>query len=440
VRVTYNVLRLSPSISLAFEFLGMLKFTKGKEDCDMIRETLQLPNIAYASDKGVIKAPGGDVPITEVSAHFSSMGDVIIEGTIDAKHPKNINNCDIVFQDDSGWTIIGEKFSIFKESVSIQAGTDLRSIRAKFKAKGHKLIAKHGKISSTDRVNIYKIVTDINFAGDIHVPGLREFVVKFTTDKLKPLMLIKSNIPEIPRSVGYFEVVDTYDNYNKIWEDIFDNLLLLFKFAASNIINFPVIYIRNSLGDELIELTPYIIGSGNGSSIFYLSYPGALSELVDSTFTNLVSLRDTLDLDKAILNYVEMKNHRFTESAYLHGCVLVAGLAYFYAKNVKKYTQEGNRTLKSSGNYYSFEELIDELYRHYDITNFDMNFIKYRDEILNQGGLYSISFENIILEKLKFEAIIEHLLLNILQFDGLYWDRSSRQWVEYKSITLTLSD
>jgi hypothetical protein len=413
----------------------MLKFTKGKEDCDMNREMLQLPNIAYVSDEGVVKASDGDVPITGVYAHFSKVGEVIIEGIIDVMYSENIKNCDIMFQDDRGWTIIGENFSISETSISIQAGTELRTIRAKFKAKGHKLIAKHGTISSTDRVKIYKIVTDINFAGDIRIPGLREFAVKFTTDRLKPLTLIKSNIPAIPRSVGYFEVVDTYDNYNKTWKSIFDNLLLLFEFAASNIINFPVMYISNSLGDELIELTSYKVESGNGRSIFYLSFPGALSELVDSTFANLVSLRDTLSLDNAILNYVEMKNHRFVESAFLHGCVLVGGLAYFYAKNIKKYMQEGNETLKYGGNSYSFEELITELYRHYDIRHFDTNFIKYRDEILNQGGIYSISFEDAVLEKIKLEEIIDHLLLNILQFNGHYWDRSSREWVEYKSIT-----
>jgi hypothetical protein len=80
----------------------------------MIRETLHLPNITFASDKGTIKAPTGDVPITEISAHFSKVGDIIIEGAIDAKHPKNINSCDIEFQNESGWSIIGEKFSIFE--------------------------------------------------------------------------------------------------------------------------------------------------------------------------------------------------------------------------------------------------------------------------------------------------------------------------------------
>ncbi len=95
------------------------------------------------------------------------------------------------------------------------------------------MTGRRGKISSTDRVNIYKIVTDIDFAGDVRVAGLSEFAVKFNSDRLKDLLLIKSNIPEIPRSVGYFEVNDTYNNYNASWIDIFGNLLLLFKFAAS---------------------------------------------------------------------------------------------------------------------------------------------------------------------------------------------------------------
>ncbi len=82
-------------------------------------------------------------------------------------------------------------------------------------------------------------------------------------------------------------------------------------------INFPVTYINNSQGDELIELTSYIKEGGSGGSIFYLSYPGALSELVDSTFTRMVSLREVLNLDGLILNYIMMKNIRYIDAGYL---------------------------------------------------------------------------------------------------------------------------
>jgi hypothetical protein len=400
---------------------------------DMIREPLHLPKITYASDKGVIKTPGRDVPITNISAYLSRAGDIIIEGTIDARHPEDIHNCDIVFQDDSGWDIIGKNFSIFEEKITVQAGADLSSLYANFKAMGLKLIGKRGKISSTDRVNIYKFVTDINFAGDVRIPGLSEFGVKFNTDGLKDLMLIKSNTPEIPRSVGYFEVADTYSKYDTTWTEIFDNLLLLFKFAASNVINFPVTFISNSQGDELIELTPYVNEGGSGRSIFYLSYPGALSELVDSTFASLVSLREALDLDRLILNYIMMKNIRYAEIGYLQGCVFMGGLSYSFAKNIMEYKHEGDKILKSDGSSYSFRELIEELYAYFDIKSKDMDFIRYRDEILNQGGISSITFEGILMNKAKLESVIEHLLLNILHFKGYYWDRPSKQWVKYNS-------
>jgi hypothetical protein len=307
-----------------------------KQSHDIAREPLHLPKITFASDKGIIKTLDGNVTITNVSAYLSRVGDVIVEGIIDARHPEDINNCEVEFQDNSGWNIIGENFTIFKESISINAGDDLRSLPAKFKAIGHKLIAKRGKISNTDRVNIYKIITDINFAGDVRIAGLREFGVKFTADRLKDLMLIKSDIPEIPRSVGYFEVMDIYNNYNTTWIEIFSDLLLLFKFAASNVINFPVTYINNAQGDELIELTSYINEGGNRKSIFYLSYPGALSELVDSTFLSLVSLREALNLDTLILNYIMLKNIKFVEVAFLQGCVFMGGLAYYFAKNIMR--------------------------------------------------------------------------------------------------------
>lgn len=289
----------------------------------MASEHLNLPKIAFASDKGIIKTPGGDVFINDVSAYLSRVGDIIIEGTINARHPENINNCEIAFQDREGWNIVGENFSIFNEKVTINAGADPQLLTANFKAIGTKLIGKRGKLSSTDLVKIYKIVTDINFAGEVRVAGLSEFAAKFTEDSLKDLMLIKANIPEIPRSVGCFEVADIYERYSTYWIDIFDNLLLLFKFAASNVINIPVTYINNSQGDELIELTSYIKEGGSGGSIFYLGYPGELSKLVNSTFSSLVSMRNVLNLDRLILNYIMMKNIGYVDAAYLQGCVFM---------------------------------------------------------------------------------------------------------------------
>jgi hypothetical protein len=364
----------------------------------MTREPLQLPNISYASDNGVIKTPDINVPIKDVSAHLSKEGEIIIEGTIEAHHPI-IRNFEIVFQDNAGWKIFGENFSIFNEGVSVQAGKISLPLFATFKAKGHKLIIKRGEISSTDRVNIYKILTDINFAGEVRVAGFSEYAVKFSTDQLKDLILIKSNVPQVPRSAGYFEITDTYENYSDKWFDIIDNLLLLFRFAASNMINFPVIYIKNSQGDELIEITSYITEGGRGSSIFYLSYPGTLSKLVDSTYNNLASSRLTLDLDKLILYYIMMKNTSFVDNEYLLGCVFMEGLKYSFAKNIKNYTLNGEKFIKTNGKPYYFKELIDEVYQYFNVKCGDTDFIRYRNEVIHQGAISSIPFEEILLKK-----------------------------------------
>jgi hypothetical protein len=400
----------------------------------MKRELLQLPNIVFASDNGIIKTHDGDVPIYDVSAYLSRNGEVIIEGKIDMFPRRNVHNCDIIFMDSSGWKIVGEKFSIFNEKSSFQAGSISEPLRAAFKAKGLKLVAKRGEISSKDLVNIYKIVTDINFAGEVRVSGLKEYAVKFTTEEIKDLILVKSSIPQVPRSVGYFDIADTYENYNNILDKIFDNLLLLFEFAASNIINFPVTYISNSLGDEFIEITPYVEEGGKGSSVFYLSYPGTLSKIVDSTYNSLVSLRETLDLDKLILYYIMIKNTRFVDNSYLLCCVFMEGLKYSFAKNLKNYKTTRDKFLKVDGTSYSFKELIEEIYDFYNIKKGDIGFIRFRNEVIHQGAISSIPFKDIIVEKGKLEMVIEHLLLNILHYDGIYWDRTSGEWVEYKSL------
>ena len=202
-------------------------------------------------------------------------------------------------------------------------------------------------------------------------------MVKFTIDELKDLMLVKSNISQVPRSVGYFETTDVYGNYETIWADRFNNLLLLFRFAASNMINFPVVYINNSQGGELIEITNYIREGGRGSSIFYLDYPGALSGMVDSTFRKVVSLRRDLDLDKLILYYIMMKNTSFIDNKYLLGCVFMEGLKYSFAKHVKGYTQKGDYFYKTDNKTrYNFGELIDEVYNNYNIKKGDRGFLK----------------------------------------------------------------
>jgi hypothetical protein len=399
----------------------------------MAHELLQVGNICYASDSGIIKTSKGDVSISGVSAYLSKNGDVIVEGIIKLVDTDKVNNSDIQFQDFNGWSINGVSFSIFNE----QSTPDIHYVA--FKAKGHKLICKHGEISNTDNVKIFNIVTGIKFAGAHHIDGLSEFAVKFNHSELKDLLLIKSNISQVPNSVGYFETSDIFSNYATTWVDRFNNLLLLLRFAASNMINFPLIYISKSEGNELIEITSYIKDGGQGSSIFYLDYPGELKKIVDSTYGNLVALRHVLDLDKLILYYIMMKNTIFVDNKYLLGCVFMEGLKYSFANNVKHYTPYKNGFInpaKSKNEKFTFEELITEIYQTYKITKDDKSFIKYRNEVIHQGAISSISFETLLAKKAELEALIEHLLLNILEYNGLYWDRSSKSWVNYKSLTV----
>jgi hypothetical protein len=127
-----------------------------------------------------------------------------------------------------------------------------------------------------------------------------------------------------------------------------------------------------------------------------------------------------------------MKNIHFTEISYLIGCVFLGGLSYSYAKNIRNYVQDKDKIIKPDGSAYNFNELIGEMYSYFRIMNADANFIKYRDEILTQGGISSIRFDELLQEKIKLETLIEHLLLNISNCNSLYWDRSSKEWIEYK--------
>jgi|WetSurSiteA1Bulk_404760.scaffolds.fasta_scaffold11044_3 hypothetical protein len=398
-------------------------------------EELQLPNIFYVSSNGIIKKLDIEIPISGISAYLSERGEIILEGFMAARH--NINNFDVIFEDKNGWKISGKNFSIFNESVTINAGQAAGSLNAAFKAKGLRLIAERGKILNEDDVNIYNIITDIEFSSEIKIKEFKERGIKFTPNELESLLLIKSNITQVPRGVGYFCVADKFGNFDNKWKNYLDVLLSILRFAASSFINSPVIYINNLKGGEHIEVTPYMEYDSCGSSIFYLGYPGTISDLINSTFKQFVTMRQILDLDKLLMYYIMMKNTRFVDNAYLLGCVFMEGLKYSFAKNLKNisYDASTHKFIKSDGKTkYSFKELIDELYHEYDITHGSTNFIRFRNEVIHEGAISSIPFIDILSQKQDLEITIEHLLLNILNYKGLYWDKPSRQWVEYRSI------
>jgi hypothetical protein len=397
---------------------------------------LQLPELAYSSHSGTIVAQSGNVPITNVSAYLSEEGEVIITGTIDVMHPQTISNCDITFEDNNGWKIVGKKFSIFEENLAISSGSVSWPPKAAFKAKGWKLIADRGNIRDSDQVNIYNIITDINFADEVNFADLGKRGIKFLSEELKDFALIKTEVQQVPRSVAYFGVSDIYEKFEEKWRNYLDVFLLMFRFAASNFINSPVIYIKNPTGGEHIEMTSYIEYGGRGGRIFYLTYPGTVSDFVNSTFDQFVSLRKKLDLDKLIMYYIMMKNTGFVDNSYLLGCIFMEGLKHSFAKNLKGYPYDSTNHsfLKPNGSRCTFRDLINELYSEFHITHGNTGFIKYRNEVVHEGILSSISFEEILNEKQNLETTIEHLLLNILEYKGLYWDRPTREWVDYDTV------
>ncbi|HPA98311.1 MAG TPA: hypothetical protein PLQ24_06825, partial [Methanothrix sp.] len=165
-------------------------------------EELQLPEIFFVSRNGIIKNQDLEIPISGISAYLSENGVVIIEGTIPATHLTDINNFDIIFQDKNSWRITAKNFSIFEENVTIQAGAISGQPSATFKSRGWKLAANRGEINEDDNINIYNVLTDVEFASEVKIDGFRDRGVKFILDELKDLVLIKTNISQVPRSVG----------------------------------------------------------------------------------------------------------------------------------------------------------------------------------------------------------------------------------------------
>lgn len=136
-----------------------------------------------------------------------------------------------------------------------------------------------------------------------------------------------------------------------------------------------------------------------------------------------------------------MKEANHAELRLLMGSVLMECLKYHYAKNFKKYKEVKNNFVKPFANHktakslkrsekYTFRELIEEIYDEFKVNNKDLNFIKYRNEVVHQG-IFEVPYSEakIILDEL--ERSITEIILNILQFKGLYFDLEVDKWVKY---------
>lgn len=127
-----------------------------------------------------------------------------------------------------------------------------------------------------------------------------------------------------------------------------------------------------------------------------------------------------------------MANQEFIEVKILIGCVWMEAIKYEYASNIAKYKKDNNGYFlkPNSSKKFSFEELIKEVYTYFNISNSDVSFVEYRNEVIHEGKI-SLSFED---KKNLFNLLvcsIESIMLKILNYKGRIRDRFKGEYVEF---------
>lgn len=386
---------------------------------------LNLVEINFQSVTGTIKIDGENITVSQPTVFLNTEGEIIVEGICLEYEYRDISKFDMEFEDVNGWMV----------SITNCTKTNFSSPSGKLRAKCIKLNANRGQINIGDEVTMFKLLTGISFAADQfeEVCGVKERkVINFNPNDLKDIILVKSQFPKRPEINGYFAVKGSIDNIEMTFKQTFDNIEFLLNFAASNFIALPITYIRSSTAEKL-EIRPGINETGRGSSILYLQYPGTLSNFINSTYEQYKNLCNVLDLQKLFHYYIMMKNTGFLENAYLLGSVFMEGLKYSYAKNKYKIDTNGFFLKPNTNKTFTFIELIKEIYQTYGIKKGDTEFIKYRNEVIHRGDI-SLPFPDLLDKVIQLEITIEHLILNILNYNGLYWDRTRGSWIDYKLV------
>jgi len=134
----------------------------------------------------------------------------------------------------------------------------------------------------------------------------------------------------------------------------------------------------------------------------------------------------------------------YPETRILLGSVLMEGVKYAYAEHYKQYPRDSNDFfLKPDGQRYSFRALIEEVYDEFGLKNGDTGFIQYRNEVVHQGRLSSLSRAQTKALASGLERTIEHRLLRILAYKGDYWDPTATEasgrpgvWVDFASVAV----
>jgi len=390
---------------------------------------LDLPPLNLRADTGLVTTSQGNYQINNVSVHLSTDKKVIVKGTcpgLGIQH--DVLRFSLSFTTASGWTIDIPNCMI---NIITRPGGVIEEALAS-KASAHQ-----GILKDTDQVEVVKVVADFPFEADLEIPIAghpNRAIVTFSASTLNHVTLVKEPVVGLPSATGYFVFIDSVAAVDSTWKAIFhEDLYSLLSLASSNYVSFPITYLVGPNGKRL-ELLASVRETGRGVSVIPLDRRRVISRFLNSTFDHYQAMRQTLDLPMLIHYYVLLKNTSYRETRYLLGSVFMEGLKYAYATS-HGYRKKGLKWVDPNGAQLDLRGVIKNVYSTYGIANGDENFVQYRNEVIHEGKL-KLSLSDLLAKEDALEETIEHVLLKVLNYDGLYGDKATREFIEFRSIVV----
>lgn len=219
--------------------------------------------------------------------------------------------------------------------------------------------------------------------------------------------------------------------FNNSGRKLIDKLCSLLSSVSANFVDSPYRVLWKDDENYMIQIHPCKF-SNKGVGVFEITTPGIVQNYLINAWSAWDNYIGKIDLPSLIDYYVLIENQEIIEVKMLVGCVWMEAIKYEYASNIAKYKKnKGGYFLKpNSSKRFSFKELIQEVYRHFGISNGDLSFIIYRNEIVHQGKI-SLPFEGKFDIYNKLIYSIENIMLIILDYKGDIWDRFKRNPVKF---------
>ncbi len=391
-----------PLVKNDFSFSNEIRIDKGDSISNLI---------ATIEKNGIIKLKFQQYSFAEIGQSF------------------NVN-----FIDEDGWDTRIEGCNLTSINRGCTVGKDIESCIC---GKAHSLYSKQGILDNNDEVSVFKIIRNMPFNGDIYstfnninIPR----IIEFRPIEIKNIKLINGINIFLDNANGYFYYRCKYSEINN-----FDNYIMhmhnLLDLGSGRFVEIPLTYIAQKENYKEIRYKAEQEEWYSGFGIIEMHLPGGLSHYINKCYEPYKRYRALLGLEKIFTYYVLMYNASIPDIKFVLGSVLMEGLKYFFAKNIKKYKPNPHGYFKKTSNEtWSFRDLLSQIYTEFGLIKGYDEFVKYRDEIIHTGHLDYPWPDKIEMIK-RLHDFISFLLLKILEYDGKFYSYEKQMYINVSSVT-----